>query len=91
MAMYSFVPPFREAKFCGVLPCVFDKLGCAAGENSLRNIGLANGVGPPAWGTGAPPRSQNGRGLETGWSPIQESSRNGPQISVRENRWRQNN
>jgi hypothetical protein len=33
MAMYSFVPPFREAKFC-VVP---EKLGCAAGEKSLRN------------------------------------------------------
>jgi hypothetical protein len=32
MAMYSFVHPFREAKFCGVPSCVFDKLGCAAGE-----------------------------------------------------------
>jgi hypothetical protein len=40
MTMYSFVPPFREAKFCGVPSCVFDKLGCAAGGKSLRNIGL---------------------------------------------------
>jgi hypothetical protein len=40
MAMYSFVPPFREAKFCGVPSCVFDKLGCAADEESLRNTGL---------------------------------------------------
>jgi hypothetical protein len=40
MAMYSFVHPFREAKFCDVPSCVFDKLGCAAGENSLRNTGL---------------------------------------------------
>jgi hypothetical protein len=32
MAMYSFVSPFREAKFCGVPSCVVDKLGCAAGE-----------------------------------------------------------
>jgi hypothetical protein len=37
MAMYSFVPPFREAKFFGVPSCVFDKLGCAAGEKSLQN------------------------------------------------------
>jgi hypothetical protein len=28
---------FREATFCGVPPCVFDKLGCAAGEKRLRN------------------------------------------------------
>jgi hypothetical protein len=27
------VPSFREAKFCGVASCVFDKLGCAAGKN----------------------------------------------------------
>jgi hypothetical protein len=40
MAMHSFVPPFREAKFCGVPSCVFDKLGCAAGEESLRNAVL---------------------------------------------------
>jgi hypothetical protein len=40
MAMYSFVPPFREAKFCGVPTCVFDKSGCAAGEKSLRNTSL---------------------------------------------------
>jgi hypothetical protein len=31
MAMYSFVPPFHETKFCGVASCVFDKLGYAAG------------------------------------------------------------
>jgi hypothetical protein len=31
MAMYGFVPIFREAKFCGVSSCVFDKPGCAAG------------------------------------------------------------
>jgi hypothetical protein len=35
MAMYSFVPPFREAKFCGVLSCVIDKLGCAAGKKKV--------------------------------------------------------
>jgi hypothetical protein len=40
MAMYSFVPSFREAKFCGVPLCVFDKIGCAAGEESLRNTSL---------------------------------------------------
>jgi hypothetical protein len=32
MVIYGFVPPFREAKFCGVPSCVFDILGCAAGE-----------------------------------------------------------
>jgi hypothetical protein len=40
MAMYSFVSPFREATFCGVPSCVFDKLGCAAGEKRLRNTGI---------------------------------------------------
>jgi hypothetical protein len=35
MAMYIFVPPFRKAKFCGVPSCVFDKLGCAAGEKTV--------------------------------------------------------
>jgi hypothetical protein len=35
--MYSFIPPFYEAKFCGVPSRVFDKLGCAAGEESLWN------------------------------------------------------
>jgi hypothetical protein len=40
MAMYSFVPPFRKAKFCGVPSCVFEKLGCAAGEESFRNTVL---------------------------------------------------
>jgi hypothetical protein len=39
MAIYSFVPPL-EAKFCGVPSCVFDKLGCAMGEKSLRNTVL---------------------------------------------------
>jgi hypothetical protein len=35
--MYSFVPPFREAKHRR-LSCVFEKLGCAAGEKKrLRN------------------------------------------------------
>jgi hypothetical protein len=40
MIMFSFVPPFREATFCGVPSCVSDKLGCAAGEKRLRNTGL---------------------------------------------------
>jgi hypothetical protein len=40
MAMYSFVPPFREAKFCDVPSCVFGKLGCSADEESLRNTAL---------------------------------------------------
>jgi hypothetical protein len=40
MAMYSFVPPFRQATFCGVPSCVFDKSVCAAGEKRLRNTGL---------------------------------------------------
>jgi hypothetical protein len=40
MLMYSFVSPFREAKFCGVPPCVFDKSGSAAGEKVLRNTGV---------------------------------------------------
>jgi hypothetical protein len=35
MDMYSFVPSFREAKFCGVPSCVFDKLGCVAGEEKV--------------------------------------------------------
>jgi hypothetical protein len=38
--MYSFVPPFREATFCGVPSCVFDKLGCAAGKKKLRNTAI---------------------------------------------------
>jgi hypothetical protein len=40
MAMYSFVPPFREAKFCGMPSCVFDKL-----EKSLRNTALDRRLG----------------------------------------------
>jgi hypothetical protein len=44
MAMYSFVLPFREAKFCGVPSCVFHKLGCAAGEKSLRNTALQHAI-----------------------------------------------
>jgi hypothetical protein len=42
MAVYSFVPLFREAKFCGAPSCVFEKLGCAAGEKKLRNTGLVD-------------------------------------------------
>jgi hypothetical protein len=38
MDMYSFVPPFREAKFCGVPSCVFDNLGCAAGEKCCGTL-----------------------------------------------------
>jgi hypothetical protein len=41
-AICSFVPHFREAKFCGVPSRVFAKLGCAAGEESLRNTALKN-------------------------------------------------
>jgi hypothetical protein len=40
MAVYNSVPPLREAKFCGVPSCVFDKLGCAAGERRLRNTAV---------------------------------------------------
>jgi hypothetical protein len=40
MTVYSFVPPFREAEYCGEPSCVFDKLGCAAGEKRLRNTEL---------------------------------------------------
>jgi hypothetical protein len=40
MAMYSFVPPFCEAKFGGVPACIFDKVGCAAGENIFWNAGI---------------------------------------------------
>jgi hypothetical protein len=42
MVIYSFVPPFREATFCGVPSCVCDKLGCAASERRLRNTALGN-------------------------------------------------
>jgi hypothetical protein len=38
MVVYSFVPPFREAKFCGVPSYVFDKLGCAAGKNGCGTL-----------------------------------------------------
>jgi hypothetical protein len=37
MAIYSFVLPFREAKFCSVLSRIVEKLGCAVGEENLRN------------------------------------------------------
>jgi hypothetical protein len=40
MAMYSVVPPFHEATFCGVPSCVFDKLGCATGDKRLWNTDL---------------------------------------------------
>jgi hypothetical protein len=40
MAMYNLVPPFREATFCGVRSCNFDKLGCTAAEKSLWNTYL---------------------------------------------------
>jgi hypothetical protein len=39
MAMYIFAARLCEAKFCGVPSCVFEKLGCAAGEEILRNTG----------------------------------------------------
>jgi hypothetical protein len=35
MAMYGFIPHFREAKFCGVLSCVLVKVGCAVGEKKV--------------------------------------------------------
>jgi hypothetical protein len=35
MAVYTFVPSLREAKFCGVPSCVFEKLWCAAGEGRI--------------------------------------------------------
>jgi hypothetical protein len=38
MAVYSFVPPFREATFCGVPSRVFDKLGGAAGEKRCGTL-----------------------------------------------------
>jgi hypothetical protein len=31
---------FKCLLFCGVMPCVFDKLGCAAGEMMLRFSGI---------------------------------------------------
>jgi hypothetical protein len=49
MAMYSFVPPFREAKFCSVPSCVFDKLGRTAGKKSLRNSGLCQDMNVISW------------------------------------------
>jgi hypothetical protein len=42
MTMYSFVPPFRETKVCGVSSCVFDKLERATDEESLQNTGVEN-------------------------------------------------
>jgi hypothetical protein len=35
MAVYSFMPSLREAKFYGVPSCVFEKLWCAAGEERI--------------------------------------------------------
>jgi hypothetical protein len=43
MDMYGFLPPFREAKFCGVSSRVLDKLGFAAIGKRLRNTGLKQG------------------------------------------------
>jgi hypothetical protein len=41
MVMYgSFVPHFRKATFCDVSSCMFEELGCAAGEKRLWNAGL---------------------------------------------------
>jgi hypothetical protein len=33
------------AKICVVQPCVFEKLGCAAGEKMLRNTGAEQHAG----------------------------------------------
>jgi hypothetical protein len=41
MIMHGFVTHFHQAKFCGVPSYVFDKLGCAAGEVSVRNTTYA--------------------------------------------------
>jgi hypothetical protein len=43
MATCNFLPPFYEAKFCGVLSRVFVKLCCATVEKRLRNTGLVRG------------------------------------------------
>jgi hypothetical protein len=40
--MYCFVPPFRNAKFCGVLSRAIAKVGCAVGKERLRNTDLLN-------------------------------------------------
>jgi hypothetical protein len=40
MAVYSFVRPLEEAKFCGVPSCVFDRLDCAVDEKISRSNGL---------------------------------------------------
>jgi hypothetical protein len=40
----QFCTPFSEEKFCSVPSCVFDKLGCAAGEKSLRNTSVYDQV-----------------------------------------------
>jgi hypothetical protein len=44
MAMYSFVTTLREAKFCGVPSCVFDKLGCAASEKVRGTLVYNNDI-----------------------------------------------
>jgi hypothetical protein len=44
MAMYIFVPPFREATFRDVASCVFDKLRCAAGEKKKVEEHYFNGL-----------------------------------------------
>jgi hypothetical protein len=38
--MYSLVPPFLEAKFCGVPSSVFDNTGCAAGEKLSEHCSI---------------------------------------------------
>lgn len=41
VATYSYVLAFREATFRGVSSRVFEKLGCVAGETTLRDSGTA--------------------------------------------------
>jgi hypothetical protein len=43
MGIHILVPPFREAKFCGVPSHIFDKSECAASKKWLRNTTLAAG------------------------------------------------
>jgi hypothetical protein len=45
--MYSFVPPFCKANFCGVLSRVFDKLRCATGGKSMQNTDLEANLDTP--------------------------------------------
>jgi hypothetical protein len=40
MATYSFLPPLRKAKFCGLPSCVVDNVACAAAEKRLQNTTL---------------------------------------------------